>query len=322
MTLAIVQVSGGMSISECSTNTINSGTSASVFLSNTTIGNAFVAALQTGKNASNDVSGISSTIATTFTRVNSFGSSLITVDLEFWVALNITGAGESITVTSASANQWIAVCWEVSGNPASAVDGGHNSGNSTAPQLVVSGLTSGDLVFVYGFGPFESGYSVVPASPWTSFSGNGNGPINLGNGEDIAWQVVGGSSVTATWTVTPAASQWATLGIVLTPPAAPSVSAEVSTSYGPTIEVLSATVNPNGASTAVSFNYGPTSGYGSTTGTVTVTGTSPVVVSIPVTGLTVNTGYHYQCVATNSTGTTNSTDATFTTVGLPSYGGG
>jgi hypothetical protein len=105
--------------------------------------------------------------------------------------------------------------------------------------------------------------------------------------------------------------------------AAPAVSAETSFSYGPYIEVLQASVNPESLATTVLFNYGLTNSYGSTTTTVSAgSGAAGVTIAIPVTGLTLGNTYHYQVSATNSGGTTNGTDATFTTVGLPSYTGG
>ena len=95
----------------------------------------------------------------------------------------------------------------------------------------------------------------------------------------------------------------------------PTVTSESAISYGPTIEVLSALVTPNGADTTVTFDYGATSGYGSTSYSLDIgSGSSPVLVQIAVPGLTLGNTYHYRASATNSTGTTNGTDATFTTI--------
>ena len=66
-------------------------------------------------------------------------------------------------------------------------------------------------------------------------------------------------------------------------------------------------------STTAGFNYGTTTAYGST-----VTMSSPytvptLYVNTTITGLTCNTLYHYRAWATNSAGTTNGSDMTFTT---------
>lgn len=79
------------------------------------------------------------------------------------------------------------------------------------------------------------------------------------------------------------------------------------------------TVNANGASSAVTFEYGLTDSYGTT---VTadqspVTGTSNTAVSKAVSGLTPGTTYHYRVVAVNSAGTTNGEDISFTTNAVP-----
>ena len=79
---------------------------------------------------------------------------------------------------------------------------------------------------------------------------------------------------------------------------------------------LNGTVNANGASTAVTFDYGLTVAYGTTVpGTPTpVTGNTATPVSATLTGLATNTTYHFRVNGTNSVGTTNGGDLTFITV--------
>jgi hypothetical protein len=86
-----------------------------------------------------------------------------------------------------------------------------------------------------------------------------------------------------------------------------------------TSATLNGTVNANGLSTAVTFNYGLTTAYGTSVPGVpaTVTGTSVTPVSAAITGLTNSTTYHYQVVGVNSAGTTYGSDMTFTTFGPP-----
>ncbi len=80
---------------------------------------------------------------------------------------------------------------------------------------------------------------------------------------------------------------------------------------------LNGTVNPDGQEvTACTFEYGLTTSYGSPAACSTKpgSGTSPVAVSAPVTGLKSNTTYHFRLAATNSLGTSDGEDQTFTTL--------
>jgi hypothetical protein len=96
-----------------------------------------------------------------------------------------------------------------------------------------------------------------------------------------------------------------------TPPTATTNPASLVTSAAAT---LNGTVNPDGADTTVTFNYGTTAAYGSTTsGHDAGAGTSAVGASAAISGLSAGTTYHYQVVATSSAGTANGADHTFTT---------
>ena len=77
--------------------------------------------------------------------------------------------------------------------------------------------------------------------------------------------------------------------------------------------ILNGTVNPNGCSTTVHFQYGTTTSYGSTTANQTKTGNTTQNVTANISGLTANTTYHFRIVATNSAGTRYGSDRTFTT---------
>ena len=95
----------------------------------------------------------------------------------------------------------------------------------------------------------------------------------------------------------------------------PSPTVEAATNINTTSSTLNGSVNANYLSTVVTFEYGTTTSYG-----ITVTASqSPVIgntisnVSADITGLTAGTIYHYRIKATNSLGTTNSNDITFTT---------
>ena len=102
----------------------------------------------------------------------------------------------------------------------------------------------------------------------------------------------------------------------LLPP--PSVSTEAATSVGQTTATLNGTVDPNGLETKYYFEYGTSMSYGSKTAEASAgSGESNVGGSKTVTGLRPGTTYHFRIIATNSTGTTDGGDYTFTTDPLP-----
>ena len=78
------------------------------------------------------------------------------------------------------------------------------------------------------------------------------------------------------------------------------------------------TVNPNGIATTWVVEYGTTTSYGSATPPVSASsGTTPVDVSASLSGLAAGTTYHYRVAGTNTAGTTNGTDGSFTTTAPP-----
>ena len=97
----------------------------------------------------------------------------------------------------------------------------------------------------------------------------------------------------------------------------PVVGLAAATGVTATTATLNATVNPNESVTAAQFDFGLTTAYGSSA-SVTLTpndGSSPQTVSANLTGLTRGTLYHYRLTATNSAGTSNTSDGTFFTTG-------
>jgi hypothetical protein len=82
--------------------------------------------------------------------------------------------------------------------------------------------------------------------------------------------------------------------------------------------VLKARIDPQGSATEYYFQYGPTTAYGSQTPSAPAgNGTQEVKLSQPVNGLQPYTTYHFRVLASSSAGTTDSTDATFTTKAIP-----
>ena len=82
---------------------------------------------------------------------------------------------------------------------------------------------------------------------------------------------------------------------------------------------LPGTVNPDGASvSSCRFEYGTTTGYGSNAACASLpgSGSSPAPVSAALSGLAANTTYHYRLLATNSAGTSDGPDLSFTTAAV------
>jgi hypothetical protein len=110
----------------------------------------------------------------------------------------------------------------------------------------------------------------------------------------------------------------------LSPPQIPpTVVTGAASSITQTSATLNATVNPNNQTVSdCHFDYGTTPLYGTSVPCTTLpgSGSSPVAVSAPLSGLSANTTYHFQIVATNPTGTSTGADQTFTTAEPPEYG--
>ena len=103
-------------------------------------------------------------------------------------------------------------------------------------------------------------------------------------------------------------------GLVGTPPS-PTATATTTaaTSVAPASATLNGTVNPNGSSTTVYFQYGTTAAYGSQTANQVITGSAVQNVSANVSGLAPNTTYHYRIIAINAGGTITGSDMSFAT---------
>jgi sugar lactone lactonase YvrE len=99
----------------------------------------------------------------------------------------------------------------------------------------------------------------------------------------------------------------------------PTVTTGSATGVTATEGILHGTVNPNGLATTDQFEYGTTVSYGTTVPVPAESagsGSAEVAKGYLITGLKPSTTYHFRLVATNSEGTTNGKDATFTTLAL------
>jgi hypothetical protein len=97
----------------------------------------------------------------------------------------------------------------------------------------------------------------------------------------------------------------------------PSAVTNPATAVSATNATLNGTVNANGNTTTVTFEYGPTVAYGTTVTAAEspVTGSTDTAVSVSraITGLANSTTYHFRVVAANGSGTTYGADMTFIT---------
>jgi hypothetical protein len=99
-------------------------------------------------------------------------------------------------------------------------------------------------------------------------------------------------------------------------PPAPTVTTGAASAVLWSTATLNGTVNPNGYATTYQFQYGTSTSYGmTTTSTSAGSGTSAVAAVADLTGLSPDTTYDFQLVATNLNGTSYGSNGTFTTPG-------
>jgi plastocyanin len=100
---------------------------------------------------------------------------------------------------------------------------------------------------------------------------------------------------------------------VVTSTGAPTVTTNPATLIASFSARLNGSLNPNGLTTTVRFQYGLTTSYGSNTANQTQTGNTSRPISANISGLLANRTYHFRIVATNSAGTRFGADRTFRT---------
>ena len=103
----------------------------------------------------------------------------------------------------------------------------------------------------------------------------------------------------------------------LTTSGPPRITNEATTGIGHETATIKAKVNPDQLETKYHFEYGESTSYGTEVplgGASVGSGPEPVPVTASLTGLKLGVTYHFRVVATNSTGTTDQPDQTFTTI--------
>ena len=164
------------------------------------------------------------------------------------------------------------------------------------------------VIFEYGF---TTSYGKMVPADQSPVTGAVNTPVSAGldtliPGTTYHYRAVGTSVIGTVY----GADMTFTTGTV-----APTVVTGAAAGVSATTATLNGTVNPNNASTTVTFEYGLTTAYGTT---VTadqspVTGVTATAVSFSLTGLTPSTTYHYRVVGQSGAGTSSGLDMTFTT---------
>lgn len=112
-------------------------------------------------------------------------------------------------------------------------------------------------------------------------------------------------------------TSWHGINDIVIEKAAPTVTTNAASGITSSGAGLIATVNDNGTTTTVSFDYGTTMSYGSnaaaTTGGTVSEGAGSTSATVMLAGLTPNTTYHYRVKAQNDGGISYGSDETFTT---------
>jgi phosphodiesterase/alkaline phosphatase D-like protein len=164
------------------------------------------------------------------------------------------------------------------------------------------------VTFEYGL---DTGYGTTVTADQSPVTGSTDTAVSkaitgLTNGSTYHYRVVavnaGGTTYGADMTFTTGAT-------------APTATTDAASGVGSTGATLNGTVNANGDSTTVTFEYGTSTDYDRTVAATpgTVTGSTNTAVSASVTTLTANTTYHFRVVAVNAGGTSYGVDMTFTT---------
>ena len=182
------------------------------------------------------------------------------------------------------------------------------SGSATLNGAVNPNGTSTAVVFEYGT---TTGYGSTATAGQSPLSGSGSQAVSKG----IAGLAPGTTYHCRVKATNSKGTAYGSDVSFTTSPTAPTGATGSAAPVGSSTATLNGTVNPNGASTTVLFEYGATTNYGST---VTAdqspaTGTSSQSVSKEISGLSPATTYHFRVKATNSAGTASGSDGSFTT---------
>ena len=189
--------------------------------------------------------------------------------------------------------------------------------NLFVPELTLPGLGAAQTITFTAPAAVPVGNSITLGA--TTSSGLPANYLVTGpavrNGEQLT---ITGAGLVTVIAYQPGDSYWQSSDIrhALINATAPTVATLAATTITTTTSTLNATINPNGTTTTAKFQSGPTNSYGTDT-TIALSpdnDTLPQAATLTLTGLTPGATYHFRVSATNSAGTTNGTDLTFTTI--------
>ncbi len=189
--------------------------------------------------------------------------------------------------------------------------------NFFVPELAVPGLSSPQTLTFSAPATVTLGNTITLGA--TSSSGLPASYLVTGpavrSGEQLT---ITGSGLVTVIAYQPGDSYWQSSDILhaLINAPAPGVNTLAATAIGTTTATLNATVDPNGNTATAQFQIGQTVGYGSNFALSLANDRDVFAqnVTINLTGLLPGTTYHFRTTATNSIGTTNGVDFTFTTI--------
>ena len=187
-----------------------------------------------------------------------------------------------------------------------------SSSNATLNGTVNANESPTTVIFEYGF---DTNYGDTFVADQSPVSGSSDTPVSTTISELVPnttyhYRVV---AQNANGTTNGADMTFTTL------PTPPTATTNAASAVGPATATLNGTVNANGASTVVTFEYGSDTNYGTivTADQNPVTGISDTPVSKTITGLINDITYHYRVAATNVNGTTYGIDMSFTVGTIP-----
>jgi uncharacterized protein (TIGR02145 family) len=245
----------------------------------------------------NTATGVSTTTATLNGTINGNGSST-TVTFEY--GTSISGSDQMFTTSCTAATATTNTATGVSTTTAT-LNGTINGNGSSTTVTFEYGTTTG-----YG--------STASATPGT-VSGSSNTTVSAG----ITGLTINTPYHYRVKAVNCGGTSYGSDQLFTTTCTAATTTTNTATGVSTTTATLNGTINGNGSSTTVTFEYGTSISYGSTASATpgTVSGSSNTTVSAGLTGLTINTPYHYRVKSVNCGGTTYGNDLSFTTTSIP-----